>query len=86
MPLPTPHVDPNCLIDPLDEVFWKETWVAVAIHNVSRTYFLLIHCDMTDESRLCLSDRNLSKGLPLHCESMVVHLVPTDDADPWTSH
>lgn len=37
MPLPTPKIDPMGLNDPLDETFWKETWVAVAVHNVSYT-------------------------------------------------
>jgi phospholipase D1/2 len=36
MPTPTPKVDPNRFHDPLDERFWKDMWVAVAVHNVSR--------------------------------------------------
>lgn len=35
MPTPTPVVDPNRFHDPLDEQFWKDMWVAVAVHNVS---------------------------------------------------
>lgn len=35
MPTPTPKIDPNRFHDPLDERFWKDMWVAVAVHNVS---------------------------------------------------
>lgn len=35
MPTPTPIVDPNRFHDPLDEKFWKDMWVAGAVHNVS---------------------------------------------------
>lgn len=35
MPTPTPKIDPNRFHDPLDEAFWKDMWVAVAVHNVS---------------------------------------------------
>lgn len=35
MPTPTPDIDPNRFIDPLDEKFWKNMWVATAVHNVS---------------------------------------------------
>jgi phospholipase D1/2 len=35
MPTPTPKVNPNRFHDPLDDKFWKDMWVAVAVHNVS---------------------------------------------------
>jgi phospholipase D1/2 len=35
MPTPTPIVNPNRFHDPLDDKFWKDMWVAVAVHNVS---------------------------------------------------
>lgn len=35
MPTPTPKINPNRFHDPLDETFWKDMWVAVAVHNVS---------------------------------------------------
>jgi len=35
MPTPTPIVNPNMFHDPLDDRFWKDQWVAVAVHNVS---------------------------------------------------
>nr|AAN75150.2 SPO14 [Cryptococcus neoformans var. grubii] len=33
MPTPTPDINPNHFIDPLDEKFWKNVWVATAVHN-----------------------------------------------------
>jgi phospholipase D1/2 len=38
MPTPTPKVNPNRFHDPLDDKFWKDMWVAVAVHNVSPSY------------------------------------------------
>ena len=35
VPTPTPHVDPHGFEDPVCEQFWKRTWVACAVHNVS---------------------------------------------------
>jgi phospholipase D1/2 len=31
---PTPEVDPKCFDDPLSDAFWKDTWLAIAVHNV----------------------------------------------------
>ena len=36
MPTPTPKIDPNRFHDPLDDKFWNDMWVAVAVHNVSQ--------------------------------------------------
>jgi phospholipase D1/2 len=55
MPTPTPKVNPNRFHDPLDDKFWKDMWVAVAVHNVSDLW--------AREGRLLMSDRNLPKGL-----------------------
>ena len=38
MPTPTPKINPNMFHDPLDDTFWKDMWVAVAVHNVSRAF------------------------------------------------
>lgn len=35
MPTATPKINPNRFHDPLDDRFWKDMWVAVAVHNVS---------------------------------------------------
>lgn len=35
MPTPTPDINPNGFHDPLDEKFWRNMWVATAVHNVS---------------------------------------------------
>lgn len=33
---PTPKIDPNGFEDPICDAFWKDMWVAAAVHNVSR--------------------------------------------------
>ncbi|KAL0243438.1 hypothetical protein I308_105404 [Cryptococcus tetragattii IND107] len=33
MPAPTPDINPNSFHDPLDGRFWKNVWVATAVHN-----------------------------------------------------
>lgn len=39
LPMPTPKVDPQGFEDPISETFWKNVWIACAVHNVS-TYHL----------------------------------------------
>ena len=34
LPTPTPHVDPYGFEDPISDAFWKDVWVACAVHNV----------------------------------------------------
>jgi phospholipase D1/2 len=34
LPTPTPHVDPHGFSDPISDAFWRNTWVACAVHNV----------------------------------------------------
>lgn len=36
LPTPTPKVDPDGFADPVCDEFWKDVWVASAVHNVSR--------------------------------------------------
>lgn len=36
LPTPTPRVDPDGLEDPVCDKFWKNVWLACAVHNVSR--------------------------------------------------
>ncbi|KAI0338902.1 phospholipase D [Trametopsis cervina] len=33
LPTPSPHVDPHGFEDPVSDAFWKNTWVASAVHN-----------------------------------------------------
>ncbi|KAK0430281.1 uncharacterized protein EV420DRAFT_1657697 [Desarmillaria tabescens] len=33
VPTPRPHVDPNGFEDPVSDAFWKDVWVACAVHN-----------------------------------------------------
>lgn len=35
LPTPTPTVDPHGFEDPISDEFWKEVWMACAVHNVS---------------------------------------------------
>jgi phospholipase D1/2 len=35
LPTPTPNVDPYGFEDPICDSFWKNTWLACAVHNVS---------------------------------------------------
>ena len=42
MPTPTPIVNPNRFHDPLDDKFWKDMWVAVAVHNVSLLFLPVV--------------------------------------------
>lgn len=48
MPTPTPIVDPESFIDPLSDEFWKDQWVAVAVHNteIFRKVFRCIPDDL----------------------------------------
>ena len=42
LPTPTPHVDPHGFEDPVCDAFWKNTWVACAVHNVCDFHFLFL--------------------------------------------
>ncbi|WVQ80598.1 hypothetical protein IAT38_002703 [Cryptococcus sp. DSM 104549] len=48
MPTPTPKINPNRFHDPLDERFWKDMWVATAVHNteIFRKVFRCIPDDL----------------------------------------
>lgn len=35
LPTPTPKIDPDGFADPVCDEFWKDVWVASAVHNVS---------------------------------------------------
>lgn len=35
LPVPSPKVDPHGFEDPVCDAFWKDVWVACAVHNVS---------------------------------------------------
>lgn len=44
LPTPTPDVDPHGFEDPVCDEFWKNVWVACAVHNVR---ILVINSDLT---------------------------------------
>lgn len=48
MPTPTPKINPNRFHDPLDDTFWKDMWVATAVHNteIFRKVFRCIPDDL----------------------------------------
>lgn len=59
------------LTDPLDEKFWKDTWVAVAVHNVcSVSSPSKLEAPLSLTSLLFSSDRDSSQGLPMYRESL----------------
>jgi len=41
LPTPTPKVDPRGFEDPISDEFWKKVWMACAVHNVSRTVWVV---------------------------------------------
>lgn len=70
MPTPTPKINPNRFHDPLDDTFWKDMWVAVAVHNVSPISLMLV---VSYETRLTYSDRDLPKSVQVYRESESNH-------------
>lgn len=44
LPTPTPHVDPHGFEDPICDAFWKNMWLASAVHNVG--YVLLVRSNV----------------------------------------
>jgi phospholipase D1/2 len=40
LPVPAPNVDPHGFDDPLADSFWKDMWVASAVHNVRLILFV----------------------------------------------
>lgn len=48
LPVPGPEVDAHGFDDPVSDKFWKNIWVASAVHNVRPAYFMRLN--MTDLS------------------------------------
>ena len=44
LPTPTPKIDPDGFEDPVCDAFWKDVWVASAVHNVCLHIFFLAAC------------------------------------------
>lgn len=44
IPAPAPKIDPYGFEDPLDETFFKDTWMTTAVHNVGVSPVLLSAC------------------------------------------
>jgi phospholipase D1/2 len=42
LPVPAPNVDANGFEDPIADSFWKDVWVACAVHNVSKAADLIM--------------------------------------------
>lgn len=59
LPTPTPIVDPDGFEDPICDGFWKNVWVACAVHNVCVDRFCAIL-----RADLWATDRNLSSSVP----------------------
>lgn len=62
LPTPTPHVDPYGFEDPICDAFWKETWVASAVHNVGH----LVLTRRLSRANGNSIDRDISQSLPCH--------------------
>ncbi|EMD31689.1 hypothetical protein CERSUDRAFT_59668, partial [Gelatoporia subvermispora B] len=45
LPTPTPKVDPDGFEDPICDRFWKDVWLACAVHNIYRKVFHAIPDD-----------------------------------------
>ena len=68
LPTPGPEVDPNGFSDPICDEFWKNVWIAAAVHNVG----LFSHpscCRLKT-----FSDRDISESIPRcsgrHCDNL----------------
>jgi phospholipase D1/2 len=57
---PKPHIDPHSFEDPISDAFWKNVWLASAVHNVC--FSNLSEVDVADVSL----DRDISQGIPCH--------------------
>jgi phospholipase D1/2 len=63
LPTPAPHIDPNGFDDPLSDAFWKDTWLAAAVHNVRFTYTTYTIVSLKPELTI---DGDLPQGLPCY--------------------
>jgi phospholipase D1/2 len=75
MPTPTPILESDKFTDPLDESFWKDQWVATAVHNteIFRKVFRCIPDDL-------VTSWASYKAFANHAEKF--NKVPTDVAGP----
>jgi phospholipase D1/2 len=75
MPTPTPILESDKFADPLDEAFWKDQWVATAVHNteIFRKVFRCVPDDL-------VTSWASYKAFTTHAEKF--NKVPTDVAGP----
>lgn len=62
LPTPAPHVDPHGFDDPISEEFWKKTWLACAVHNVSPGSSSMNKV----ANSIATTDGDLQEGIPCH--------------------
>lgn len=77
LPTPTPQVDPYGFEDPISDTFWKDVWVASAVHNVSHCLVMLwggLQCS----SRLRLLQTEIFRK--------VFHAIPDDLVTTWKQY
>ncbi|CDO70864.1 hypothetical protein BN946_scf184801.g57 [Trametes cinnabarina] len=77
LPTPTPHVDPYGFEDPICDAFWKDVWVASAVHNteIFRKVFHAIPDDL-------VTTWKQYKEFIVHHERLNQPLKEQDPADP----
>ncbi|KIJ64492.1 hypothetical protein HYDPIDRAFT_90375 [Hydnomerulius pinastri MD-312] len=92
LPAPAPHVDPEGFEDPICDEFWKNVWVACAVHNteIYRKVFHAIPDDLVTTWKqykefVAQHDRfTKPKGSPSPCPvSRAPSAVPPDENTPY---
>lgn len=73
LPTPAPHVDPHGFEDPVCDAFWKKTWLACAVHNVS----IVAHASEVGRANRFLQTEVFRK---------VFHAVPDDLVTTWKQY
>ncbi|KAI0771162.1 phospholipase D [Trametes elegans] len=77
LPTPTPHVDPYGFEDPISDAFWKNTWVACAVHN-TEIYRKVFHAIPDD----LVTTWKQYKEFVVHHERLNKPVKEHDPADP----
>jgi phospholipase D1/2 len=75
MPTPTPIIEADKFADPLVDSFWKDQWIATAVHN-TEIYRKVFRCTPDD----LVTSWASYKAFANHAEKF--NKVPTDVADP----
>ncbi|KAI0632459.1 phospholipase D [Trametes polyzona] len=77
LPTPTPHVDPYGFEDPICDQFWKDVWVASAVHN-TEIYRKVFHAIPDD----LVTTWKQYKEFIVHHERLNKPVKESDQSDP----